>query len=109
MCFAGIGTNQCLVLTKILLRHSSRGEALLELHAHLASIELAKPFDGPDGFCFPRHDKSGNAVVNDFRHRTGLECDNGRTDLLIRWRVSRETSRWCQTLCRTAMTCSVSI
>src|ERR1700704_4908656 len=78
MGFAGIGTNQCLVMTSIILRHSSRGKSFLELPAHLASIEFAKPSDSLNSLCFPRYDKAGDAVVDDLRYRARLERNDGR-------------------------------
>src|SRR5215216_7075919 len=73
------GAGKHLVKTEILLRHSSSGEPLLKLRSHLTSIELAKPSDRLDSLCFAWRNKAGDAIVDNFRHRAGLECDNGRT------------------------------
>src|ERR1700704_6346419 len=73
-----LGAGEHLVETEILLRHSSSGEPLLKMGSHPMSVELAKPSDRLDGFCFAWHNKAGDAIVDNFRHRAGLECDNGR-------------------------------
>src|SRR5688572_10505128 len=46
--------------------------------AHLTSVEPGKPSNRLYGFCFPRYDKAGDAVVDDLRHRAGLEGNDGR-------------------------------
>jgi hypothetical protein len=74
---AGVRLDQGLVVAEILLRHPPRGKSIFEMSAHLPSVKLGKPADRLYGSCFPRYDKAGYAMVDDLRHGTGLEGNDG--------------------------------
>jgi len=68
MNLAGIRLSQGLVVTEIFLRHPLGRKPLLEMPAHLPSIEFGKSSDCFHCFRFPRHDKASYAVVDDLWH-----------------------------------------
>ena len=61
------------VMRQVLLRHSRCAEPLLKAAAHQAAIEFA---DAPDGLAFIFHDKAGDVVIDNLRHRPGAERDH---------------------------------
>ena len=68
MSLAFVQFAQRLIVANVLLRHSSCGKSLLEMSAHLTSVELGKPSNRLYGLCFAWHDKAGEAVVDDLWH-----------------------------------------
>src|SRR5436305_10671925 len=78
MNFARARLNQGLIVAKILLRHPPGGKPFVELHPHLTSAEVRKSSDRRNSFRFSRHDKASYSVVDDLRHRAGLEGNDGR-------------------------------
>src|SRR5688572_4974682 len=78
MNFPGIRVDQRPVVAQILLRHSPGGKPPLEMLTHLPSIEFGKSSDRFNSFRFPRDDKAGYAVIDDFGYRAGTEGNDGR-------------------------------
>src|SRR5258708_32993994 len=68
---------QRLVVTNVVLSHPLGREALLEVGADAAPVELAKAPDRANGLLLAVHDKDADAVTDDLRHRARPEGDDG--------------------------------
>src|ERR1700681_4774026 len=63
---------------KIFMRHPASREPLLELPANFFTGQLRKPIDSPDGAFFVLDNEAGRSVVDHFRDRAAIKCDDGR-------------------------------